>query len=50
MRYFKTTENGRLTRIDACDVPIAGEEISKVEYDMLKATIQTFIKNKSEEV
>ena len=33
MRYFKTTENGILLRIDACDLnPCNGEEISAEEY------------------
>lgn len=41
MKYYKTIDNeGNLLRLDQSSVAASGEEISEVEYNMLKAVIQ----------
>ena len=41
MKYYKTVdENGNLLRLDKSTVKASGEEISEVEYNMLKAVVQ----------
>ena len=41
MKYYKTVdEQGNLVRIDKSSVRASGEEISEIEYNMLKAAIQ----------
>ena len=41
MKYYKTVdENGNLVRLDKSTTKASGEEISEVEYNMLKAAIQ----------
>lgn len=47
MRYFKTIEDGKLKRLDTCEVEVSGEEISKTEYEMLRAGIETFVKGEN---
>lgn len=41
MKFYKTVdENGNLLRLDKSSVKASGEEISEVEYNMLKAVVQ----------
>lgn len=41
MKYYKTVdENGKLIRLDKSTTQASGEEISEVEYNMLKTAIQ----------
>lgn len=50
MKYYKTVdEQGNLLRIDKSSVQASGEEISEVEYNMLKAAIQMECNNKTAE-
>ncbi len=39
MRYFKTVVNGKIKRIDSCDIPVSGEEITKAEYEEIKKSL-----------
>lgn len=50
MKYYKTVdEQGNLLRIDKSSVQASGEEISEVEYNMLKAAIQMECNGKTTE-
>lgn len=41
MKYYKTVDkDGNLLRLDKSSVKASGEEISEVEYNMLKAIVQ----------
>ena len=48
MKYYKTVdENGNLIRLDKSTTKASGEEISEVEYNMLKAAIQLEVNGSS---
>ena len=50
MKYYKTVdENGNLLRLDKSSVKASGEEISEVEYNMLKAVVQLEVNGESSE-
>lgn len=50
MKYYKTVdENGKLIRLDKSTTQASGEEISEVEYNMLKAAIQLEVNGSSVE-
>ena len=47
MKYFKTVnKNGEITRLDNCAIS-NGEEISKVEYQMLTVAIMVHLRGVS---
>ena len=51
MKYYKTVdENGNLVRLDKSTTQASGEEISEVEYNMLKAAIQLEVNGSSVEL
>lgn len=50
MKYYKTVDsNGNLIRLDKSTTQASGEEISEVEYNMLKAAIQLEVNESSVE-
>jgi len=50
MKYYKTVdEQGNLIRLDKSTVKASGEEISEIEYNMLKAAIQMDVNGETSE-
>ena len=50
MKYYKTIDSdGNLIRLDKSTTHASGEEISEVEYNMLKAAIQLEVNESSVE-
>ena len=50
MKYYKTVDSdGNLTRLDKSTTQASGQEISEIEYNMLKAVIQLEVNGSSVE-
>lgn len=50
MKYYKTVdENGNLLRLDKSTTQASGQEISEIEYNLLKAAIQLEVNGSSVE-